>query len=82
MVLLPVEGVSRILRNDPEVRRIEVTDGRRARELDIEGLRRGERGAGDPGWTCWAQELMADTVLERWRRGGDGGFTTGGEGSA
>lgn len=87
VVLRAVEGVSRMLRKDPEVRRIEVMDGRRLREMEglrelvTEGLRRGERGAGDPGWTCWAQEVMAETVLER-RRGGEGGAPVGGEGNA
>lgn len=55
VVLRAVEGVSSMLRKDPEVRRMEVIDGRRPqvmeglRELVMEGLRRGERGAGDPG---------------------------------
>jgi hypothetical protein len=58
VVLRAVEGVSRMLRKDPEVRRMEVIDVRRLRvieglrELVTDGLRRGERGAGDPGWTC------------------------------
>lgn len=42
-----------------------------------EGLRLGERGAGEPGWTSAAQEAMAENVLERRRMVGPG---TGGRG--
>jgi hypothetical protein len=57
-VVLCVVGVSRKLRNDPVVKRMEVTDGRRPRVmedlrvLETDGLRCGECGAGEPGWTC------------------------------
>lgn len=46
--------------------RREQTDGRRE-EQRLELLRRGERGAGEPGWTFAAQEEMAE--LERRRVG-------------
>jgi hypothetical protein len=65
------EGVSRMLRNEPELTRIEVIDGLRPRPK--EGRRRGERGdlgereAGDPGWTWAAQEAIVEKVFEgRW----------------
>ena len=54
-VVLCVVGVSRKFKNEEEVRRMEVTDGRRPRlieglrALETEGLRCGECGAGDPG---------------------------------
>jgi hypothetical protein len=66
----------------PEGAREWVIDGRRVmrvmegrRVLVIEGLRRGERGGGDPGWTCEAQEVMLEKVFERRRKGGGEGVT-------
>lgn len=46
--------------------RREQTDGRREEQRE-ELLRRGERGAGEPGWTFAAHEEMAE--LERRREG-------------
>jgi hypothetical protein len=60
------------LRNEAEGMRMEVMEERRPRERDgrrpdREGLRQGEQGAGDPGCTRDAQDVMEVNVLERSR---------------
>ena len=65
-----VEGV---LRKEAEVIRVEVTDSLRPRPK--EGRRRGEHGdrgerdAGEPGWTWAAQAAIVEKVFERRRAG-------------
>lgn len=62
-------GVSMIWMNEPEGARPWEMDerrlcreilGRRDELLVIDGRRCGERGAGEPGWTCAAQETMVE----------------------
>ena len=68
-----VEGVSKILRKEAKVTRVEVTDSLRPRPK--EGRRRGEQGdrgerdVGEPGWTWAAQTAIVEKVFERRRAG-------------
>lgn len=78
-------GVSMIWINEPEGARLWEIDerrlcremlGRRDELLVIDGRRCGERGAGDPGWTCAAQA----TIVEKEAGTGGGGRGPGGAG--
>ena len=87
-----VVGVSWKLRNEAEWGVPALAEARREvmdadpcdvrRVLEIEERRRGEYGAGDPGWTAATQAAIAEVVAER-RLGceGEHGGRTGGEGS-
>ena len=65
--------VCKISRKEAEVTRVEVTDSLRPRPK--EGRRRGEQGdrgerdAGEPGWTWAAQTVIVEKVFERRRPG-------------
>lgn len=85
-----VVGVSWKLRNDADAGpaltegRLEIMDAEpwdERRVLEIDERRRGEYGAGEPGWTAATQAAMAEVVAER-RLGyeGEQGGRTGGEG--
>jgi len=71
----------------PDETRTDVMDA--LRPQPIEGRRRGERGerdAGDPGWTWAAQAVIVEKVFERGRMHGEAWGATalvyeGGEGS-
>lgn len=81
-----VEEVSMIFRKEFEGIRVEVIDSLRLRPK--EGRRRGEQGdrgereAGDPGWTWAAQAAIVEKVFER-RRVREAGLLAfdGGEGN-
>lgn len=66
--LLAAEGVSWKFRKEADATRTEVMEPRREMEdlrEKAEGLRRGEYGVGEPGWTFAIHAVIAEVVAER-----------------